>query len=61
MSGLFDLHVINTVCTIIIFTDILQKKLAAARQEEKKQSRVTGKFHLKYFCCQKFLTCRASG
>ena len=53
MSGLSDL--IITVCTIIIFTDILQKKLAAARQEEKKQlSRVTGKFDLKYFCCQKF-------
>ena len=28
---------------MILFTDDLQKKLAAARREEKKQSRVTGK------------------
>ena len=43
--GLPDLVI--TVCTII-FTE-LQKKLAAAKREEKKQSRVTGKFDLKYF------------
>ena len=52
--GFSDLTVI--VCTII-FTD-LQKKLAAARREEKKQPRPTGKLCLKHlqtggpFCCQ---------
>ena len=52
--GFSDLTII--VCTII-FTD-LQKKLAAARREEKKQPRPTGKLCLKYlqtggpFCCQ---------
>ena len=56
----FDL--IITVGTII-FID-LQKKLAAARREEKKQSRPTGKFYLKYlqtggpFCCQKLTSGR---
>ena len=61
--GLCDLLI--TVCTII-FTD-LQKKLAAARWEEKKQSRVTGKFDLMFFqtggpfCYQKCLIGRASG
>lgn len=40
--GFCDL--IITVCTVIIFTD-LQRKLATARQEEKKQTKVhaTGK------------------
>ena len=42
--GLSDLIV--SVCTII-FTD-LKKKLVAARREEKKQPRPSGKFYLKY-------------
>jgi len=39
-SGLSDLIV---TAFMVLFADNLQKKLAAARQEEMKQPRVTGK------------------
>lgn len=60
---------IITVCTIIIFTD-LQRKLVAAKQEEKKQTKVhaTGKeggFEVlpnrRTIFVVKFITSQASG